>query len=123
MKLTDQAVQLIKAKQKTRALLALKLKKHKENEAENIDKQLYSVLEMIDNIEWESANMKVFEALKKGTNALNQLHNEMSVDDVAELLDETNSAIEVIFQNKHLFQLTHMYRILIYRWKTKSTIC
>ena len=75
----------------------MKLKKHKENEADNIDKQLFSVLQMIDNIEWESANMKVFEALRNGTNALNQLHDEMSADDVAALLEETNSSIEVTF--------------------------
>ena len=50
---------LVKAKQKNRALLILKLKKHKTDEADNIDKQLYSVHEMIDNIEWASVNMKV----------------------------------------------------------------
>ena len=50
---------LVKAKQKNRALLVLKLKKHKTDEADNIDKQLFSVHEMIDNIEWASTNMKV----------------------------------------------------------------
>jgi hypothetical protein len=33
--------------------------------------------------------------LKSGTKALNQLHDEMSVDDVETLLSETNEAIEV----------------------------
>lgn len=35
-------------------------------------------------------------ALKEGTVALNKLHEELSVDDVEKLLDETMEAIEVI---------------------------
>ena len=59
LKLNEQAVMHVQAKQKSRALLVLKLKKHKINEADNIDKQLFSVYEMIDTIEWESINIKV----------------------------------------------------------------
>ena len=47
------------AKQEKRALLLLKFKKHKENEAESIDNQLLSVFKMIEDIEWESTNIKV----------------------------------------------------------------
>ncbi|RYH19430.1 hypothetical protein EON65_26115 [archaeon] len=35
-------------------------------------------------------------ALKAGTAALNKMHEEMTPDDVAALLDETNEAIEVV---------------------------
>lgn len=38
---------------------------------------------------------QVFNALKEGTAALNKLHEELSVDDVEKLLDETMEAIEV----------------------------
>lgn len=38
---------------------------------------------------------QVLSALKEGTAALNKLHEEMSVDDVEELLNETKEAIEV----------------------------
>jgi charged multivesicular body protein 6 len=67
----------------------------KEKEASEIDSKLLSVMEMIDNIEWEHANLQVMNALKEGNQALNKLHSEMSYDDVVQLLDETNEAIEV----------------------------
>ena len=38
---------------------------------------------------------QVLNALKEGTAALNKLHEELSVDDVEKLLDETMEAIEV----------------------------
>jgi charged multivesicular body protein 6 len=37
----------------------------------------------------------VLNALKAGTNALNKLHEDMSIEDVEKLLEETNEAIEV----------------------------
>lgn len=52
-------------------------------------------MEMIDNVEWEYANVEVLKALKAGNAALNALHQEMSVDDVQTLLEETNEAIQV----------------------------
>eukprot|EP01040_Poterioochromonas_malhamensis_P012700 gene12700-13909_t len=94
-KLTEQAKHHIRQQQKDRALLILKLKRMKEQEVDKIDKQLLSVMEMIDNIEWEYTNLKVLQALQEGNRALNKLHNEMSYEDVVALLDETNEAIEV----------------------------
>ena len=76
-------------------MLTLKFRRFKDKEVSNVDGQLLSVLEMIENVEWEHANMEVLKALKSGTSALNKLHEEMSVDDVANLLDDTNEAIEV----------------------------
>lgn len=94
-KLQEQAKSLIQQKQKDRALLVLKLKRFKEKELSTIDGQLISVLEMIENVEWAAANLEVMKALKVGNTALNKIHEEMSVDDVANLLEETNEAIEV----------------------------
>jgi charged multivesicular body protein 6 len=94
-KLQAQAIELIKLKQRDRALLVLKLKRFKEKETNNADGQLISVLEMIDTVEWEHSNMEVLKALKSGTNMLNKMHEEMSLDDIENLLDETNEAIEV----------------------------
>jgi hypothetical protein len=93
--LTEQAKKLIAMKQKERALLLLKLRRSRETEATKLDKELLSILEMISNVEWEYANMEVLKALKLGNAALNKLHQEMSVDDVVELLEQTNEAIEV----------------------------
>lgn len=94
-KLQEQAKTLIRQQQKERALLVLKLKRFKEKELSQIDGQLLGVLEMIENVEWAAANLEVMKALKAGTGALNKIHEEMSVDDVANLLEETNEAIEV----------------------------
>ena len=94
-KLTEQAKQLIRAQQKNRALLVIKLRRFKEAEANKVDGELMTVLEMIETVEWEHANMEVLRALKAGTASLNKLHEEMSLDDVSDLLDETNEAIEM----------------------------
>lgn len=93
--LLEQAKQLIRQEQKNRALLVLKLRRFKDAEADKVDAELMTVLEMIENVEWEHANMEVLRALKAGTASLNKLHEEMSLDDVADLLDETNEAIAV----------------------------
>lgn len=95
MSLQDQAKVLIKNQQKDRALLVLKLKRFREKEVNNIDAQLLSVLEMIENVEWEYSNMEVMKALKAGNNALNSIHEQMSLEDVEALLEETNEAIQV----------------------------
>ena len=58
-KLTEQAKLLIVQKQKDRALLLLKLKRMKEKEVDKADKELLTVLETIDKVEWESINMDV----------------------------------------------------------------
>ena len=62
----------------------------------NIDGKLVSVHEMIQSVEWEYNNMEVMKALRSGTDALNKIHEQMSLEDVESLLDETNEAIEVI---------------------------
>jgi DNA-binding transcriptional MerR regulator len=93
--LQEDAKKLIHLQQKARALLVLKLKRFKENEVTKVEGELMSVLEMIETVEWEHTNMEVLKALKAGNNTLKKLHDEMSLDDVAELLEETNDAIEV----------------------------
>lgn len=91
----EQAKQLIKQQQRQRALLVLKLRRHRDAEATKVDGQLITVLDMINTVEWESQNMDVLRALQEGTKALNKMHEELSIEDVANLLDETREAIEV----------------------------
>ena len=50
---------------------------------------------MIENVEWEYSNLEVMKALKAGNAALNKMHDQMSVEDVEALLEETNAAIQV----------------------------
>jgi charged multivesicular body protein 6 len=75
--------------------LVLKLKRFKEDEIIKLNGQLLGILEMIENIESEFNNIAVMNALKSGNSVLSRIHSEMSADDVAALLDETNEAIEV----------------------------
>ena len=49
----------------------------------------------IEDIEWESTQVEALKALEAGTKALNKLHEEMSVEDVERLMEETQDAIEV----------------------------
>lgn len=93
--LTEQAKVFINKQQKDRALIILKLRRLRENEVNKIDSELMSILEMINNIEWEYANMEVIKALKVGNAALNKLHQEMSIDDVIDILEEVNDEIDV----------------------------
>jgi RPA family protein len=93
--LTEQAKVLLRKDQRERALLLLKLRKYKEKEVLSADSKLLSVQEMIQNVEWEYSNMEVMRALKSGTDALNKMHEEMSLEDVENILEETQEAIEV----------------------------
>lgn len=95
VKLTEQAKGLIRLQHRDRALLVLKLKRFKEDEVSKIDKELLSVMEMIDHVEWTAINVQAMQALRSGNEALNRMHAEMSPEDVEALLEETNEAIEV----------------------------
>ena len=49
----------------------------------------------IDDVEWASQSVEVLKALRSGTDALNQLHEQMPIDMVEALMEETAEAIEV----------------------------
>ncbi|CAM9929985.1 unnamed protein product, partial [Choristocarpus tenellus] len=92
-RLQSQALTLVKEGQKDKALLLLKIKKFKQEQASKADGQLLSVMQMMENIEWGSQQLKVFEALKEGNVALDRLHTEMPLDKVEELMDDTAESI------------------------------
>lgn len=47
----------------------------------------------METIDWESQQLKVFNALKEGNAALNALHEEMPLDKVEELMADTAESI------------------------------
>jgi hypothetical protein len=59
---------------KDRAKLALKVKKFKEQQIQQADEHLLKVLEMLDTVEWESQQLKVFEGIKAGNSVLDAIH-------------------------------------------------
>jgi len=76
------------AQKKATALNLLKLRKYKLNQVENINSQLLTIETMVANIQSKEEETEVFAALKKGKNALQQLHDENTVEDVLKLMDE-----------------------------------
>lgn len=52
----------------------------------------------MDTIDWETQQLKVFEALKEGNKALTQLHEQMPLEKVEELMADTaeNIAMEEV---------------------------
>ncbi|KAJ3091737.1 Vacuolar protein sorting-associated protein 20, partial [Quaeritorhiza haematococci] len=81
-----------------RALIALKKKKYQEQLLARTDEQLLNVEQLTQTIETALIEKQVFEGLKKGNDVLTQIHNEMSVEDVEKLMDDTAEAIA--YQNE-----------------------
>lgn len=123
-KIIEEAKKCVGTGNRAKALTLLKVKKLKEKQIEDINGQLLTVFNMIDRIEWESINVKAMEALKDGTRlivavsyaclsqasycplrihwhhlagtaALNSLHEQMSAEDIEDLLLESQESIEV----------------------------
>lgn len=93
-KLMKQAMQLNKAGKKDRALLCVKMKRYKERQIGEVDSQLLSLEKMVQSIQWETENLKVFNALKEGNKAMDAIHSVMSIENVEQLMDETKEAID-----------------------------
>lgn len=96
------ARELVAAKRKERALLALKKKKLHESQLEQIDAWLLSVESMLADVETAMRQNRLFSALKSGSEALKQLQKEVSVADVEQLMQDTAEAKEY---EDHLRQL------------------
>ena len=77
------------------ALNLLRLRRHKIRDADNVDAQLLTVLNMVDTISGKENEREVVGAMKTGKDALKRLHEEMSVDDVISLMDDIQEESEV----------------------------
>jgi len=77
------------------AIGLLRLQKLKMNEVATIENQLLNVLEMVDKIESKEKEMDVLKALKAGKDVLEQLHKEISVDQVLDMIDSVQEQAEV----------------------------
>lgn len=86
---------LLSSNKKERALMLLKVMKLKEKKVEEVDAQLLTVLTMISQIEFATQTVTVLEALTAGTQALNELHSEYSIERVEQLLEDSKEAIAV----------------------------
>jgi len=90
---TEIARQLLKEGKKKQALLALKKKKYQEVLLTKSDNQLSTLQEMIDSVEFAQIEQKVFESLKDGNQVLKEIHSQMSIDEIENLMLDTQEAI------------------------------
>ncbi|EGC35267.1 hypothetical protein DICPUDRAFT_11107, partial [Dictyostelium purpureum] len=91
------AKECAKQGKKNQALLALKKKKYQEKLLEDSFANLQNIEELISNIEQAEIQNRIFESLKQGNEALKDIQKEMSLEDVENLMSETEEAIQ--YQN------------------------
>lgn len=92
--LTKQAGVLVKDGRSDRALILLKIKRYKAEQVTRADAQLFTVTELLETVEWEGQQAQVLAAMAEGTAALNKLHEEMPIEEVEQLMADTQEAIE-----------------------------
>jgi phage shock protein A len=94
-KLVEQARQAkLKGRTET-ALGLLRLRKYKLQQATSCEEQLLNVLQMVETIDSKQNEKQLLEALATGKDALKRMHEETSVDDVLNLMDQVQEEIAV----------------------------
>ena len=79
---------------KDRALLVLRFRKKKLKESDLVSAQLLRVLEMVSTINWQTEQASILSSLAKGKDMLKKMHEEYSVDDVMDLMEEIHEQNE-----------------------------
>ena len=85
-----------KAEGNTKAALnLLKIRKLKTREVETIEAQLLNVMQMVQTIDSKQNEVRVLAAMKEGKDTLQRMHEETTVDDVLNLMDEIQEQHEL----------------------------
>jgi hypothetical protein len=90
----------------------------KSEQLDKTDGQLLNLLELVESVEFESKQLEVFEGLKAGNAVLKKIHESMSADDVAKLMDDTAEA-QAAVDVSYIYYLYNIYTyiyIYIYDW-------
>ena len=95
VRLVERAKVFLREGDKRNAVFLMKVKKKKESEVANVEGQLLRVYDLVSAIEWEAQQGAVVEAMRAGKDAMREMHEEMSVDAVLELMDEIQDQDEV----------------------------
>lgn len=84
----------LRNKQKQKAVLALRKQKFLEKNLDTSQGQLMQLEQMLSNIEQAKVQKTVFEALRQGTDYLQKVNQQLSLDDVEKLMEDTKEAYE-----------------------------
>jgi len=90
---TQMAKKMLKEGNKKKALLILKKKKYQQQQFDKAEKTILNLEEMVNEIEDAAMNQEVFKAMKEGKDALEALNNEMKIEDVEKIMEDTEEAI------------------------------
>ncbi|XP_068219026.1 charged multivesicular body protein 6-A-like isoform X2 [Palaemon carinicauda] len=88
------AKQLLQNGRKERAKLLLRKKKFIEEQLNKTDATLNNIDHMIQDLEFAQIEMKVVDSLKVGNEALKQINEMLSIEDIERILDETEEGAE-----------------------------
>jgi division protein CdvB (Snf7/Vps24/ESCRT-III family) len=94
-KLVEQARQAKSKGRDSTALGLLRLRKYKTQQANAVDEQLLTVLRMVETIDSKQNEKQVLDALASGKDALKRMHEETTVDDILNLMDQIQEEIAV----------------------------
>jgi charged multivesicular body protein 6 len=83
------------AGQTKKALGILRLKKYKQVQAGTCEDQLLTVLQMVETIDSKQNDAAVLQAMAVGKDTLKKMHEETTVEDVLELMDQVSEGISV----------------------------
>jgi charged multivesicular body protein 6 len=94
-KLVDQARRARDAGKTQQALGIMRLRKHKQVQAQQCEDQLLNVLQLVDTIDSKNNENAVFAAMTAGKDTLKRMHQETTVDDVLNLFDQITEQHEM----------------------------
>lgn len=89
----DVARKQLQAGNKRGALIALKKKRYQEQLLAKTDEQLLNLEQLTQAIEYALVEQKLLKGLETGTQVLKSIHQEMSLENVEKLMDDTADAI------------------------------
>merc|ERR1711997_969998 len=84
---------LLKQKKRDKAKLCLRKKKYQQNLLEKARNQLLNIEQLIEEVESAEMQQEVLKAMQTGTDLLQKINNEMSLEEVEQLMDDTAEAI------------------------------
>ena len=90
----DAVKECIRNKQKDKAMLALRKQKYLEKNLETGRGELLNLENLVLNIENAQMQNNVYEAMKQGNDFLKNMNQQLTIDDVEKLMEETAEAIE-----------------------------